>query len=135
MTYAFVILLFVAAWGYYCAWRRGKELKTWAEWAHYGRIVIAYKRKIKLNAPLTEFVAWAHMLKDDEGSKGRVIWAMGGASVAIAKSAVPPKPKRFDLARLRRARSSDSGNSVATTEGKFKATDETPKENHVKAAS
>lgn len=131
MTYAFVILLFIAAWGYYCAWRRGKELKTWAEWAHYGRIVIAYKRKIKLNAPLTEFVAWAHMLKDDEGSKGRVIWSMGGASVAIAKSAVPLKEKRH----LLQIAGNKKENKGQVAEGKFKATDETPKENHVKAAS
>lgn len=69
-----------------------RELHKWARMCQNGRITIAYKRKVKLDAPLTEWLGWMNMLKKDKLSGGRVIYSMGGTSVAILKA--PNKQRR-----------------------------------------
>lgn len=59
------------------------ELWRWARLCQRGRIVIAYNRRVQLNAPLTEWLEWTRMLKGDEKSKGRVIYRANKMSVAI----------------------------------------------------
>lgn len=59
------------------------ELWKWARLCQRGRIVIAYNRRVQLNAPLTEWLEWTRMLKGDEKSTGRVIYRANKMSVAI----------------------------------------------------
>lgn len=59
------------------------ELWKWARLCQRGRIVIAYNRKVQINAPLTEWLQWTRMLKGDEQSNGRVVYRANKMSVAI----------------------------------------------------
>lgn len=59
------------------------ELWKWAKLCQRGRIVIAYNRKVQINAPLTEWLQWTRMLKGDEQSNGRVVYRANKMSVAI----------------------------------------------------
>jgi hypothetical protein len=69
------------------------ELRKWARQCQGARIAIAYKRKVKLQAPLIEWLMWVNQLDKDKDSHGRVVYSIGGTSVAITK-AVHPKRKR-----------------------------------------
>ena len=64
------------------------KLLGWVKVGRYGRIAIAFKRKVQLQAPLTEFYLWTRQLP--EGENGRVIYRNGGVTVAIVKPVVPP---------------------------------------------
>lgn len=59
------------------------ELRTWARLCQRGRIGIAYRGRVQLNAPLTEWLGWMRLLKDDEKSTGRPIYKNGKVSVFI----------------------------------------------------
>lgn len=128
MTYIALILLFLFLVSGAYNWRLWKELKTWAEWARYGRIALSYKGKVQLQAPLTEFVAWAHALKADEHSKGRVIWKQGPAACVIAKAAVPKTESRFKFPAVFSRKGSGATSPVtktATKPGKYTSQDDT----------
>lgn len=107
------------------------ELRRWAHHCKYARIAIAYKGKVKLHAPLTEWVAWVNMLDKDKDSQGRVIYRAGGTSVAITKAVVPPGKLRQRLNERRRAKS-DTTVGPKVREGSWSAEDQTPTENKVK---
>lgn len=69
------------------------ELRKWAHLIKYGRIVIAYKNRVKLNAPIQEWALWAQAAEGDKSSNGRVIYQLGGTRVAVLrKSFVPDYP-------------------------------------------
>lgn len=70
------------------------HLRRWVRHARSARIAIAYKRKVVLDAPLTEWIEWSHMLDKDQ-DRGRVVYRGGHVSVAIArprKRKDPPLP-------------------------------------------
>lgn len=71
------------------------ELRKWARQCQYARIAISYKGKVKLHAPLTEWIAWVNMLDKDKDSHGRVVYRMNGTAVAITKRQIPPRKKPF----------------------------------------
>jgi len=73
------------------------ELRRWANVCSYGRIAIAYKRKVQLQAPLTEWYLWTRKLGDSEN--GRVVYRNGGVTVAIVKQVTPPGRLRSKLRR------------------------------------
>lgn len=73
------------------------ELRRWSNICKNGRIAIAYKRKVQLQAPLTEWYLWTRKLSDTEN--GRVVYRNGGVTVAIVKPVVPPGPIRRRLKR------------------------------------
>lgn len=107
------------------------ELWKWARQCQYARIVIAYKRKVKLQAPLVEWLLWVNQLSKDKDSQGRVVYSMGSTSVAITKAAMPPGKIRQTVKSMRRSKTTPPPKSVAR-EGTWKATDETNQRESVK---
>lgn len=80
-----------------------RELHKWARQCQNARIAVAHKRRVQLNAPLTEWLQWANALNRDESSTGRVIYRNGHVTVAILR---PKSPSRIrtTLADVRNAR-------------------------------
>lgn len=64
------------------------ELYRWSTILKMGRIAVAYKNKVKLQAPLTELAAWARRLQEDDYANGQVFYRLGGTTIAIAKPRV-----------------------------------------------
>lgn len=93
------------------------ELRRWAERYKGARIAISYKRKVKLDRPLSEWYAWCRMLDEDKLTNGRVVYSMGGTSVAVIK---PPPVTR-------NKRDSKAPAKPPAREGKWSAQDETKK--------
>ena len=61
-----------------------RELQKWSSECNSAQIAIAYKRKVKIVAPLTEWMLWTRQLSGEEAN-GRTIYHVGGTSVAIIK--------------------------------------------------
>lgn len=112
------------------------ELRKWAHLIKYSRVVVAYKGKVKLNAPFEEWVLWAQHA-DREGSGpgpkwkggGRVLYQLGGTSIAVlSKSFVPDTPilRIYKVVRQRFKRS-QSGVNPQVQEGTWSAEDHTAK--------
>lgn len=83
MTILSIISLIVGVTGVAFGAKCYHELWKWARLCQRGRIVIAYNRRVQLNAPLTEWLEWTRMLKGDERSTGRVVYRANKMSVAI----------------------------------------------------
>jgi hypothetical protein len=66
------------------------ELQKWAKQCQRAEIAIAYNRRVKLRAPLVEWLTWANQLQNDERSTGRVVLKMNKMSVAILRPETPP---------------------------------------------
>lgn len=81
-----------AGWFYLHLWRWSKECKG-------ARITIAYKRKVKIDAPLVEWLLWIRQANKDRQSGGRVVYSMGGTDVAIIKRV---KARRTLITRITR---------------------------------
>lgn len=75
--------------GLFCALR----LYQWERQLRGARIAIAYKGKVKLNAPLIEWIGWINALDKDEKSTGRAIYKANATTVAILKRLPPVKAK------------------------------------------
>lgn len=62
-----------------------RRLHEWARLCQNGRIFIAYKNRVQLDAPITDFVQWTRMLKDDQNkvSTGRVIYHAKDVKVGL----------------------------------------------------
>lgn len=97
------------------------ELHKWARQCQGARIAIAYKTKVKLHAPLTEWLAWVNMLDKDKASTGRVVYQMGGTSVAITKRVSKKDAKTVKPESQKRVRT-----------GSWSSHDETPEVNHAR---
>lgn len=67
------------------------ELRRWAHLIKYGRVVVAYKAKVKLNAPLQEWALWCRAAQEDDSVNGRVIYHLGGTRIAILKKSFVPQ--------------------------------------------
>lgn len=101
------------------------ELRRWAHLIKYGRLVVAYKGKVKMNAPLQEWALWCKMAEQEKGSNGRVVYQLGGTRIAVLrKSFVPDSPitRLFKAVKLTR----QSGAS-RVREGAWSAEDQTEK--------
>lgn len=61
------------------------ELRKWAKQCQNARIVVAHKRRVKLNAPLVDWLTWANSLDQDESSTGRIVYLNDKTSVAIVR--------------------------------------------------
>lgn len=61
------------------------ELHKWAYQCKRARIVIAYKNKVRLNAPIVDYIKWVNLLDKDKDTNGRPVYMMGGTTVAILK--------------------------------------------------
>lgn len=61
------------------------ELRKWAKQCKEARIVVAYNRRVKMNAPLVEWLQWCNMLDKDESTTGRVVYMNGKTSIAIVR--------------------------------------------------
>lgn len=61
------------------------ELWKWARECQHSRILLTYKGKVKLNAPLVEWLLWIRQLDKDKDNNGRVVYTYGGTAVAIVK--------------------------------------------------
>lgn len=81
------------------------ELRRWARQCQHARIAIAYKQKVKLQAPLVEWLLWINQLDKDSDSTGRVVYRIGGTSVAITKAVIPPGKLRAAMRRARNGKS------------------------------
>lgn len=62
-----------------------RRLREWARLCQHGRIFIAYNNRVKLDAPITDWIQWTRMLKDDEASTGRVIYQANKLRVGILR--------------------------------------------------
>ena len=115
------------AYGVRCYW----ELRKWAYLIKYGRIVIAYKNKVKLNAPLQEWALWCRTAEYDKSSNGRVVYSIGGTRVAILRqSFVPDTPvvRWFKVVKEKIAPRKTAANPQVR-EGTWTAEDHTEKVN------
>ena len=61
------------------------ELWKWARECQHSRIVLTYKGKVKINAPIVEWLLWIRQLDKDKDNNGRVMYTYGGTQVAIIK--------------------------------------------------
>lgn len=67
----------------------GYRLWRWEQAVGGFRIVVAYKRKVKLEAPFVDWLKWGNMLRGDQQAGGRVVYHHGGTSVVVVK----PRPR------------------------------------------
>lgn len=81
----------------YAWWHAAK----WAKLIAYGRIVIEYKGKVKVDAPLREWALWCEQTRKDKSQpaamRGHVMYAVGGTRIALFaghkhKKVKPVKP-------------------------------------------
>lgn len=89
---AFITGFSVVVAGY--AWWHARK---WAILIAYGRIVIEYKGKVKIDAPLQEWALWCKQTGKDKSQpaalRGHVMYAMGGTRVALFSGKKRPKVK------------------------------------------
>jgi hypothetical protein len=90
LTVVTVVAVAVAA---YSWWHAAK----WAKLIAYGRIVVEYKNKVKIDAPLQEWALWCEQTRKDkaqpERMRGHVMYVMGGTRIAVFSGKKPPKVK------------------------------------------
>lgn len=101
------------------------ELRKWAHLVKYARIVIAYKGKVKLNAPLQEWALWCKMAEQDKSSNGRVVYMLGGTRVAILRKSFVPDPSWKTL--FKNVKQAGKSGASRVREGVWSAEDETKK--------
>ncbi len=126
MLYVMVGSLIFGVFGIAYAVKMYYELWKWARQCQYARIVIAYKGKVRLNAPIQEWMLWTNLLDKDKDSNGRMIYTMGGTSVAIVKrSFVAEGPLREFAAWLFSRRRKVATPPASGETGKWTAKDQT----------
>lgn len=108
----------VVGWAY--AVKCYRELFKWARQCQRARIAVAYKEKVRLEGPLVEWLGWCNALDKDKESRGRVVYRMGGTSVAVIKGVKPVGKTRQAVASAKRRRA-----NAAPKTGKWSATDQT----------
>lgn len=111
------------------------ELRRWSHLIKYGRIVVAYKNKVKLNAPLQEWALWCRNAeKQDSGtgprykSNGRILYQYGGTTIAVLnKSFVPDGPVKRLVSRLTKPEGKTVKAGTRAVDGTWSVQDETAK--------
>lgn len=99
MTIVLIIITVLAvAVAAYAWWHASR----WAKLIAYGRIVVEYKGKVKIDAPLREWALWCKQTQKDKAQakamRGHVMYVMGGTRIAIfggakQKKVKPVKPR------------------------------------------
>lgn len=105
------------AYGIRCYW----ELYKWARQCQNARIAISFKRKVRLQAPLVEWLLWANNVKKDKLATGQVVFSQANVSVAVVQADTPPGKVRKAI-RTARGRHGQT----APQQGRWSARDETP---------
>lgn len=84
---------------YYQLWKFARQCQQ-------VRIAVAQKGRVKLNAPVLEWLLWSNMLDQDKDSNGRMIVNLNGVSVSIIKKSFNAKTPFHEFANwmLRRAK-------------------------------
>lgn len=72
------------------------ELRKWARQCQNARIVVSHKRRIKLNAPLVDWLTWANSLDKDDSATGRIVYTADKTQVAIIRPDKRKKGPRTD---------------------------------------
>ena len=85
MVYVMVGSLVFGMLGVALATRNYYKLWQWARECQHARITLAYKGKVKLDAPLVEWMLWCRLLEKDKTSRGRTVYTYGGTQVAIIR--------------------------------------------------
>lgn len=130
MNWFGVVGILFGVFGFAYAARFYWELRKWAHLIKYARVVIAYKGKVKLNAPLQEWALWCREAEKDKTSNGRVIYQLGGTRVAVLrKSFVPDTPIKRLLKALksRHAQTPTTPVGPQVRDGSWSAEDHTDK--------
>lgn len=105
-----------------------RKLWEWARQCQHARIVVANKNRVRLNAPILEWLLWANQLDADKDSNGRMIYSIGGTSVSIVKKSFTTNSMRqeFILWLRRRKPEAEAPQMKASAKaGKWSAQDET----------
>lgn len=76
------------------------ELWRWAKQCQNARIVVGHKKRVQIDAPLVDWLAWANQLNDDQKGRGRIVYRNGYTAVAIMRPDAPVASR----AMLRRIR-------------------------------
>jgi len=81
------------------------HLYRWARMCQRATIAIAYNGKVKMNAPLTEWLTWCNALKGQE-ARGRTVFKMNKMSVSILRpeANISAKTTFKKVRRFRRAK-------------------------------
>ena len=96
-----LILAFIAGFAVIVACYAWWHAAKWAKLIAYGRIVVEYKGKVKLDAPLREWALWCEQTRKDKAQpaamRGTVCYAVGGTRIALFagkkhKKVKPVKP-------------------------------------------
>jgi hypothetical protein len=129
MLYVMVGSLVLAVLGVAWAITMYYKLWQWARQCQHARIVVAWKGKVQLNAPILEWMLWANLLDQDKDANGRVVYMNGGTRVAIIKrSFVAKGPMREFIAWLRTRSMRQAMPTASGEQGKWTAQDETVKQ-------
>jgi hypothetical protein len=128
MIWVMVGSLIVAALSVAFAIRCYRELWKWARQCQYARIVVAHKNRVRLNAPLVEWLLWCNQLDKDKDANGRMVYSLGGTSVSIIKKTGVPTGRLRRMVKSTRPARVATGSAPQVREGTWSARDETPKQ-------
>jgi hypothetical protein len=82
-----LILAFITGFSLIVAGYAWWHASKWAKLIAYGRIVVEYKGKVKLDAPLQEWALWCKQTGKDKtqplAMRGHVCYAVGGTRIAL----------------------------------------------------
>lgn len=100
-----------------------RELWRWARQCQNAQIAIAYKRKVKIVAPLVEWLLWCNRLDAERDIGGRTIYSLGGTDVALIRGDV--SVKRSILRSIGIGRSTNKrSRAPGARQGSWSATDD-----------
>lgn len=99
------------------------ELWKWAKQCQRARVVIAYNHRVRMQAPLTDWLAWANTLGGNQKETGRVVFTDRKFSVAVVNPNRPaPVRETFrairNLSKRRGNRTDAPTVPTETTSGK-----------------
>lgn len=122
-----LVLAFVAGFALVVAAYAWWHAAKWAKLIAYGRIVVEYKGKVKIDAPLQEWALWCEHTRKDKAQperlRGHVMYVMGGTRIALFAGKRPPrvrplKSRREHVIEQRtKAAAKETSRSVRGTDG------------------
>lgn len=106
------------------------ELWKWASMCNNVRIAIAFKSKVKMDYPLTEFIKMTNLMDKDKDSTGRVFYMQGGTRIALVKRYYGEWTwRRWFKAVI----ATKKRQPAPAKQGTYKTKDQTPQQNKIKA--
>lgn len=108
------------------------ELRKWAHLIKYGRIVIAWKGKVRIQGTLEEWALWCRASEHDKEHQhryGRELYNQGGTRVAVLHKSFVPDSLVERVIQWFKGHASARGKSEAarSREGTWEAEDHTVK--------